>query len=235
MAHVKTALGASILAHALALAAIGVLAPNGMKAVEEALTPVELVTLQEAGRMTHQAEPVPIKKIEETRQRQSVAARPAPAQAHEAEEKSEPLPGPVAAAALPVQRAQVPESAPVHKHAEAQAVSAFVKAEDDDRPAKAARDLDAAFNSYVIQKIDRAKRYPNWARQRGYEGNVMVSFKVAPDGTVSSLKVVGPCECDILNKAACEAIERAAPFSGGPEPEKKVREIRVSVGFKLEK
>ncbi|MBI5048332.1 MAG: energy transducer TonB, partial [Deltaproteobacteria bacterium] len=77
--------------------------------------------------------------------------------------------------------------------------------------------------------------YPRWARERGYEGVVGVHFVIQPDGNVADIKVVRPCHCDILNKAACEAIKKAAPFN--PRPDElmgKEMAMELDVGFRLE-
>ncbi|HCY18885.1 MAG TPA: hypothetical protein DHU69_03810, partial [Deltaproteobacteria bacterium] len=73
------------------------------------------------------------------------------------------------------------------------------------------------FKTLVRTKIEQAKFYPKWARDRGYEGVVGVSFVIKPDGNVIGIKVVRPCHCEVLNKAACEAIMKAAPFHPRPK------------------
>lgn len=93
---------------------------------------------------------------------------------------------------------------------------------------------EAAYNAAVRQKIERAKFYPQWARKRGYEGIVGVKFAILPDGSVSEVKVVRPCHCEVLNKAACEAIENATPF---PRPKSlennKQLAMDIDIGFRL--
>ncbi|MBI5875205.1 MAG: energy transducer TonB [Deltaproteobacteria bacterium] len=91
------------------------------------------------------------------------------------------------------------------------------------------------FEAMVKSRIEKAKFYPRWARQRGYEGVVGVQFVIKPDGNVIGVKVVRPCHCDILNKAACEAIMKAAPFSPRPkEMENKEMAMDINIGFRLE-
>lgn len=91
------------------------------------------------------------------------------------------------------------------------------------------------FAAMVKNRIEKAKFYPRWARQRGYEGVVGVQFVIKPDGNVIGVKVVRPCHCDILNKAACEAIMKAAPFHPRPkELEGKEMAMEVDIGFRLE-
>lgn len=239
MAHIKTTFALSVLAHTFALASIAVVLPEGAKFVEKELTQIELVTMEQAAQKA-QTTTAPFKKIARPEKRELQASPVAMTVSEKVEQarqetRQEPV-VPVPAAA-PVQKAAITEPLPMYRHVEAPApvaAQALIK-ESEPRPVAASRSSEAAFNSYVIQKIDRAKLYPNWAKQRGYEGNVMVSFKLNPDGSVSDIKVVGPCECDILNKAACESIKRAAPFNGVPIVESRARDMKVNIGFKLQK
>lgn len=91
------------------------------------------------------------------------------------------------------------------------------------------------FTNMVRSKIEKAKFYPRWARERGYEGVVGVQFVILPDGKVGGVKVVRPCHCEILNKAACEAIMKAAPFNPRSNDlgDKEIV-MEVDIGFKLE-
>ena len=91
------------------------------------------------------------------------------------------------------------------------------------------------FEAMVKSRIEKAKFYPRWARQKGYEGVVGVHFTIQPDGNVVGIKVVRPCHCEILNKAACEAIKKAAPFSPMPKDmENQEMAMEVDIGFRLE-
>lgn len=91
------------------------------------------------------------------------------------------------------------------------------------------------FKAMVRTKIERAKFYPRWARQRGFEGTVGVRFIIQSDGSLNNVKVVRPCHCEILNKAACEAITKAAPFNPRPEElEGKEMVMEIDINFRLE-
>lgn len=89
------------------------------------------------------------------------------------------------------------------------------------------------FNKMVHAKIVKAKLYPRWAKERGYEGKVRVSFTIAEDGKVKDLAVVKPCHCEILNKAACEAVSKAAPFVPKPEALKD-KEVPMEMDIRFE-
>lgn len=100
---------------------------------------------------------------------------------------------------------------------------------------KGSSDEMALFKTMVRTKIERAKFYPMWARKRGFEGVVGVKFTIQPDGSVKDVNVVKPCHCDVLNKAACEAIMKAAPFNPKPKDiEGKEMPMEIDISFKLE-
>ena len=91
------------------------------------------------------------------------------------------------------------------------------------------------FRAMVRTKIERSKFYPRWARERGFEGVVGVRFVVHPDGGVTDVKVVRPCHCEVLNKAACEAIMKAAPFNPRPiEVADKEMAMEIDISYRLD-
>jgi len=91
------------------------------------------------------------------------------------------------------------------------------------------------FRAMVRTKIERSKFYPRWARERGFEGVVGVRFVVHPDGGVSDVTIVRPCHCEVLNKAACEAIMKAAPFNPRPlEVADKEMAMEVDISYRLD-
>ena len=71
----------------------------------------------------------------------------------------------------------------------------------------------------ALDKIARARHYPELARRRGLEGVVTVEFRVLPDGAVSGVRVRRGIAA-ALDEAALDAVRRAAPFpaalAGGP-------------------
>ncbi len=102
-------------------------------------------------------------------------------------------------------------------------------------PGMSAEDEMGHFMAMARDKIEKVKSYPRWARERGFEGVVGVRFVITPDGTVDEIKVVRPCHCEVLNRAACESIKKAAPF--GPLPassEGKRLAMEIDIGFRLE-
>lgn len=90
------------------------------------------------------------------------------------------------------------------------------------------------YQDMIKRKIQEFRKYPNWAKEQGYEGVVNISFIVLADGTVKDVAISLPCEFNILNKAAVSTVSRAAPFM--PIPKEIVSssvEIQLSIVFKL--
>ncbi|MEP9373446.1 TonB family protein [Mesorhizobium sp. KR1-2] len=78
----------------------------------------------------------------------------------------------------------------------------------------------AAVSNYsgkIVAKLRQALRYPAQARRQGVHGETLVSFVVAADGRVSSIRMVGSSGSTVLDKAALDAVRRAAPFPPIPE------------------
>lgn len=78
----------------------------------------------------------------------------------------------------------------------------------------------AAVSNYpgkVASKLKRALRYPKEARSGKLRGEVLVSFVVASNGSVSSVRVARSSGSPILDQAAGDAVRRAAPFPPIPE------------------
>lgn len=91
------------------------------------------------------------------------------------------------------------------------------------------------FKTMIRAKIEKAKFYPMWARKRGFEGVVGIKFIIQHDGGVKDVTVVRPCSCEVLNKSACEAITKAAPFNPRPDELKnKEMAMEIDISFKLE-
>lgn len=92
------------------------------------------------------------------------------------------------------------------------------------------------FLDMVREKIEKAKSYPGAAARRGHEGKVKVKFTILPDGNVTDVEAEEPSPRTILNQAALQAVERAAPFSRMPvNPANEKIKIRVDIVFKIEK
>nr|5LW8_A Chain A, Protein TonB [Helicobacter pylori 26695] len=78
--------------------------------------------------------------------------------------------------------------------------------------------------------ISSKNRYPKMAQIRGIEGEVLVSFTINADGSVTDIKVVKSNTTDILNHAALEAIKSAAHLF--PKPEETVH-LKIPIAYSL--
>ncbi|KQY15259.1 TonB family protein [Rhizobium sp. Root482] len=78
----------------------------------------------------------------------------------------------------------------------------------------------AAVSNYpgkVRSKLQRAFRYPAKAKREKIRGVVQVSFALSSSGSVSSVSIAKSSGSAILDQAALEAVERAAPFPAIPQ------------------
>lgn len=78
----------------------------------------------------------------------------------------------------------------------------------------------AAVSNYpgqVVTRLRRALRYPAAARRDRLTGEVHVSFTVSAGGGVSGISVVRSSGSPVLDQAAIETVQRAAPFPQIPQ------------------
>jgi len=91
-----------------------------------------------------------------------------------------------------------------------------------------------AFRTMVQTKIESAKRYPPAAAQAGVQGQVRVTFRLGRNGQPGDVVVSGSSGSPSLDRAAEDAIRRAAPFL--PVPASLAAgsaKLTVSVKFEL--
>ncbi len=69
----------------------------------------------------------------------------------------------------------------------------------------------------ILRKIHQSKYYPLYAKRRGIQGIVSVSFTVAKNGRLlDEVKIQKPAIYTILNSAALQTVRKAAPFPPFP-------------------
>jgi protein TonB len=78
----------------------------------------------------------------------------------------------------------------------------------------------------ALSRIMAQRRYPELARRRGVEGRVRIGFHVDGTGRVDAFRVVKSAD-DLLDDAAREAVERAAPLPP-------LGDVEVDVDFHLD-
>jgi protein TonB len=77
--------------------------------------------------------------------------------------------------------------------------------------------------------IQQGVAYPALARKMGWEGRVVVSFRILPDGSVRDIRVVEGSGHAILDRNAVEAVRSASPFPRPPA----AADILTPVVYKL--
>jgi periplasmic protein TonB len=100
------------------------------------------------------------------------------------------------------------------------------------------QDLDAARNLYgnlLAREIAKHKQYPNVARMRGWQGDVVLELQLDSNGNVLSSKIHDSSTYETLDKQALEMVKKASPFPLPPEALKgRTFTIQVPVSFHLE-
>lgn len=72
------------------------------------------------------------------------------------------------------------------------------------------------YETLVVSHLTNAKRYPERARRRGIEGDVVVDIELARDGSLARAKLVSLSNWEVLNAEVLEMVRRAAPFPPVP-------------------
>ncbi len=84
----------------------------------------------------------------------------------------------------------------------------------------------------IISKLVREHlEYPYLARRMGWEGEVLLFFRLSPTGEVEELKVLKSSGFEVLDKSAVNAVKRASKHF--PRP-KQIVLIKLPIQFKLE-
>ncbi|MTI59356.1 MAG: energy transducer TonB [Firmicutes bacterium] len=87
----------------------------------------------------------------------------------------------------------------------------------------------------VLSKIAAAQRYPQYARDQGFEGEVLVEFIIKGDGELGKIKVINPTGHPSLDQESMAIVKRAAPFPPLAEDEENnLLTMRITIVFKLE-
>jgi len=79
--------------------------------------------------------------------------------------------------------------------------------------------------------VQRHINYPPIARRMGWEGKVLVSFVLEPNGDIRDLKVLKSCGYEVLDKEALDAIRRSYIYF--PKPPVSVM-VKLPISFRLE-
>lgn len=87
------------------------------------------------------------------------------------------------------------------------------------KAARASQAGNAAVSNYpgqIVTRLRRALRYPREAKRERLRGEVRVAFTIGSNGAVGNIRVVRSSGSPILDRAAVETVQRAAPFPAIP-------------------
>lgn len=88
----------------------------------------------------------------------------------------------------------------------------------------------------IRDKIEENKHYPGRARSLRLQGGAMVAFLVLADGQIEGLDIRESSGQGVLDRAALQAVQRAAPFPPHPSIFKQsVLPLEVMLSFRLKK
>ncbi len=85
--------------------------------------------------------------------------------------------------------------------------------------------------SVISNIVQRRINYPPIARRMGWEGKVLVSFVLEPNGDIRDLKVLKGSGYEVLDKEALDAIRRS--YRDFPKPPVSVV-VKLPINFRLE-
>ena len=83
--------------------------------------------------------------------------------------------------------------------------------------------------AFIRDKILQRVTYPPLARRMGWQGKVVLSFVINPNGTIKEPEVAQGSGHEILDQSALEALKGSAPF---PQPPVEAR-ITIPIAYKL--
>jgi protein TonB len=142
--------------------------------------------------------------------------------------QAEPLP--VAAPPKVVEKPKEKKPKQTHASLASAPSSAAQRAERAAAPAPGAstRDADALPNwkSLLLATLERAKRYPDEAQNRGEQGTAELAFSVDRHGGVHHARIVRSSGSSLLDRATLAMLERAAPL---PPPPAELSGAEISI------
>jgi len=91
--------------------------------------------------------------------------------------------------------------------------------------------VDEAQFSIISKLVREHLEYPYLARRMGWEGEVLLFFRLTPTGEVEEIKVLKSSGFEVLDKSAVNAVKKASKHF--PRP-KQIVLIKLPIQFKLE-
>ena len=101
----------------------------------------------------------------------------------------------------------------------------------------ASESIDQIMNDFyrkVGKQIAFAKIYPDFARKMGYQGKILVAFRIGKDGKILNLSVSQSSGYKILDEAALEAVKEAGPYPPIPnELNTRFLKLKIPISYAL--
>jgi len=92
---------------------------------------------------------------------------------------------------------------------------------------------DTGYFAQIRGKLGKNNYYPPAAKLSGLQGKVKLLFRLAADGRLLDVRVVGPSGFPILDEAAESTVKKAAPFGALPKSMGKTVNIEVTFEYAL--
>ena len=90
------------------------------------------------------------------------------------------------------------------------------------------------FAAAVRKKIESRKKYPLSARTYRIEGRAGIKFTISKDGNLQNVEIIESSGHDVLDRAALQSVQNAAPFPPIPEAAKLDKiQMSIRLTFKL--
>jgi len=70
--------------------------------------------------------------------------------------------------------------------------------------------------TFIRDKILKHLNYPIFARQRGWQGKVVISFIISSNGSIKEARVAQSSGYNVLDQSALAALKESAPFPRPP-------------------
>ncbi len=80
----------------------------------------------------------------------------------------------------------------------------------------------------IKKRIERAKRYPQFARSQGLEGTAEVSFQIRADGSLATCQLAQSSGSRLLDEEAVATVQRGVPYPFYAAP------LQVKVDFRAQ-
>ncbi len=186
---------ASICLHAGLLLAWPYYAPFDLSGPGLRTLSIELV-LAEPATPTQSTRPAPAPNPKRSQPSRETATVPSP---HQQPAAPPPPLAPAPSATAPAPRAGIPDEP--------------IEAGNPASTAGAATPVQARVQALLLTDLARHFEYPSLARRRGWQGTVLLSITVKPDGVLEHVRISQSSGYEVLDRSAVDAIQRVGQLA----------------------